>query len=112
MKTNFFSLAFLLLINIIYSQNIGDFRSIASGDWNDSTKWQTYNGTNWVAATQYPGQTSGNYSVSIEDGHTITVGTYGNGNNSPSSTSIYKIGDLIVKGQLTLNINLELNNTS
>ena len=112
MKTNFFSLAFLLLINIIYSQNIGDFRSIASGDWNDSTKWQTYNGTNWVAATQYPGQTSGNYSVSIEDGHTITVGTYGNGNNSPSSTSIYNIGDLIVKGQLTLNINLELNDTS
>ena len=112
MKTNFFSLAFLLLINIIYSQNIGDFRSIASGDWNDSTKWQTYNGTNWVAATQYPGQTSGNYSVSIEDGHTITVGTYGNGNNTPSSTSIYNIGDLIVKGQLTLNINLELNDTS
>ena len=33
MKTNFFSLAFLLLINIIYSQNIGDYRTIASGNW-------------------------------------------------------------------------------
>ena len=36
MKTNFFSLAFLLLINIIYSQNIGDYRTIASGNWEDS----------------------------------------------------------------------------
>ena len=107
MKTNFFSLAFLLLINIIYSQNIGDFRSIASGDWNDSTKWQTYNGTNWVAATQYPGQTSGTYTVTIEEinastPHIITIPT----------ASTYSIGNLVVKGQLTLNANLTLSTTS
>ena len=107
MKTNFFSLAFLLLINIIYSQNIGDFRSIASGDWNDSTKWQTYNGTNWVAATQYPGQTSGTYTVTIEEinastPHIITIPT----------ASTYSIGNLVVKGKLTLNANLTLSTTS
>ena len=107
MKTNFFSLAFLLLINIIYSQNIGDFRSIASGDWNDSTKWQTYNGTNWVAATQYPGQTSGSYTVTIEEinastPHIITIPT----------ASTYSIGNLVVKGELTLNANLTLPTTS
>ena len=107
MKTNFFSLAFLLLINIIYSQNIGDFRSIASGDWNDSTKWQTYNGTNWVAATQYPGQTSGSYTVTIEEinastPHVITIPV----------ASTYSIGNLVVKGQLTLNANLTLPTTS
>ena len=107
MKTNFFSLAFLLLINIIYSQNIGDFRSIATGDWNDSTKWQTYNGTNWVAATQYPGQTSGTYTVTIEEinastPHIITIPT----------ASTYSIGNLVVKGKLTLNANLTLSTTS
>ena len=48
MKTNFFSLAFLLLINIIYSQNIGDYRTIASGNWEDSTKWQTYDGIRFM----------------------------------------------------------------
>lgn len=112
MKTNFYTIVFVLLVNLLYSQNIGDYKTIASGNWADYTKWQIYTASGWTASTQFPGQTSGNYSVSIEDGHTITVGTYGNGNNSPSSTSIYKIGDLIVKGQLTLNINLELNDTS
>lgn len=112
MKTNFYTIVFVLLVNLLYSQNIGDYKTIASGNWADYTKWQIYTASGWTAATQFPGQTSGNYSVSIEDGHTITVGTYGNGNNTPSSTSIYNIGDLIVKGQLTLNINLELNNTS
>ena len=112
MKTNFYTIVFVLLVNLLYSQNIGDYKTIASGNWADCTKWQIYTASGWTAATQFPGQTSGNYSVSIEDGHTITVGTYGNGNNTPSSTSIYNIGDLIVKGQLTLNINLELNNTS
>ena len=107
MKTNFFSLAFLLLINIIYSQNIGDFRSIATGNWNDSTKWQTYNGTNWVAATQYPGQTSGSYTVTIEEintstPHVITIPV----------ASTYSIGNLVVKGKLTLNANLTLPTTS
>lgn len=112
MKTNFYTIVFVLLVNLLYSQNIGDYKTIASGNWADCTKWQKYTASGWTAATQFPGQTSGNYSVSIENGHTITVGTYGNGNNTPSSTSIYNIGDLIVKGQLTLNINLELNNTS
>lgn len=100
MKTNFYTIVFVLLVNLLYSQNIGDYKTIASGNWADCTKWQIYTASGWTAATQFPGQTSGNYSVSIEDGHTITVGTYGNGNNTPSSTSIYKIGDLIVKGQL------------
>ena len=107
MKTNFFSLAFLLLINIIYSQNLGDYRTIASGNWEDSTKWQTYNGTTWVATTEYPGKTFGSYTVTIEEintstPHVITIPV----------ASTYSFGNLVVKGQLTLNANLTLPKTS
>jgi hypothetical protein len=87
MKTNFYTIVFVLLVNLLYSQNIGDYRTIASGNWADCTKWQKYTASGWTAATQFPGQTSGNYSVSIEDGHTITVGTYGNGNHELKLTN-------------------------
>lgn len=113
MKKNFYSLVFLLVVNFFYSQNIGDYKTSASGNWTDYTKWQIYSASGWVAATQYPGQSNGNYSVTISDGHTITVGTYTNGNNNgPSLTAYYNFGNFIIMGQLTLNINLELNTTS
>lgn len=113
MKTKFYSLVFLLLINLLYCQNIGDYKSSASGNWTDYTKWQIYTASGWTAASQYPGQTGGNYAVTISDGHTISVGDYTNGNNNgPSLTLSYNFGNLIVMGELSLNINLELNNTS
>jgi len=107
MKTNFYTIVFVLLVNLIYSQNKGDYRTIASGNWEDSTKWQTYNGTTWVATTEYPGQTLGSYTVTIEEintstPHVITIPV----------ASTYSIGNLVVKGQLTLNANLTLPTTS
>lgn len=107
---------FTLLVSLFYvqffSQNIGDFKSVISGNWASAATWQVYTATGWVSATQYPGQTSGDYSVTISDGNTVSVGNYTNGNNSgPSLTVSYNIGGLTVLGQLTLNINMELNNT-
>ena len=107
MKTNFFSLAFLLLINIIYSQNIGDCRTIASGNWEGTNVWQVYTISGWADTTQYPGQTLGSYTVTIEEintstPHVITIPV----------ASTYSIGNLVVKGKLTLNANLTLPKTS
>jgi hypothetical protein len=50
----------------------GDFRSKASGNWNDHNTWQRYNGTTWedAASDQLPG--SGN-SVYLESGFTVDL---------------------------------------
>ncbi len=72
----------LLLLSYFYtlnsqSQIVGDYRSIASGNWTSISSWQYYNGTSWVTPTGtnpqgYPSQFSGTKSVIIQAGHTIT----------------------------------------
>jgi Cadherin-like domain len=47
----------------------GDYRSAASGNWNDNTTWQTFNGLIWMAATSTPTSQK----VTIESGHTVDV---------------------------------------
>ncbi len=49
----------------------GDYRTVKSGNWNDATVWQRYDGSNWVAASSAP--TSSNGQINIESGHTVTV---------------------------------------
>lgn len=84
----------------MFSQQIGDYKSVASGTWTTVSNWQVYNGTTWVAASQNPGQTSGTYSVTISAGTTI--------DNYPGTLSF---GDLIVYGTLRINSNFTLNTT-
>ena len=55
------------------AQSAGDFRSIANGNWNDATKWETFNGTNWISTTIYPGQNPGTAAVEIWDNHNIKL---------------------------------------
>ena len=47
------------------AQSIGDYSSIGSGNWNDPTKWQIFNGSSWVSTTTYPGQNPGTGKVTI-----------------------------------------------
>ena len=49
----------------VCAQTIGDYRSVASGNWTALATWQYYNGNAWVAATAYPGQNTGIQNVSI-----------------------------------------------
>jgi hypothetical protein len=49
----------------------GDYRTKASGNWNATTTWETYNGTAWVNAVATP--TSTNNVITIQNGHTVTV---------------------------------------
>ncbi|UKJ07564.1 beta strand repeat-containing protein [Solitalea lacus] len=84
---------FSLSINS-YAQNAGDFRSTASGGaWNVSSSWETYNGTSWVAASTYPGASSGSYAVEIVAGSTVTIST---------TISTQPMGTVTVKGTLEL----------
>jgi len=47
----------------------GDYRSAASGNWKDTTTWQTFNGSIWVAA----GSTPTSQKVTIQSGHMVAV---------------------------------------
>jgi len=86
--------ASLLLISlwfpiVLFAQTAGDYRTNrAAVNWNDETHWDTYNGTTWVTASFYPGETSGAGTVTILDGHTATL------NVSPANA----IGTLVIGG--------------
>ncbi|MDC6351867.1 hypothetical protein PP178_09905 [Zeaxanthinibacter sp. PT1] len=60
-------------IQAIHSQSTGDYRSVISGNWNNPTTWQRYNGTAWVAAVDYPGQNSDVDRVTVRGGNTVTL---------------------------------------
>ncbi len=81
---------FFLFSSFIYSQTIGDYRSIASGNWTNVNIWQYYNGTTWVAATYYPGQTGGPTvnQVSIQGGFSVTLTS-----NIPGHINSVIVGD-------------------
>jgi hypothetical protein len=74
MKNIIFFLVALISISLsVSSQSTGDYRSVSSGNWNDPSKWEMYNGSNWVAASTYPGQNSGTGAVTISVYHLITI---------------------------------------
>jgi hypothetical protein len=62
-----------LLSFSVFAQSSGDYRSIVSGNWNDASKWEIYNGTNWVSATTYPGQNPGTGIVEIMNSTEIII---------------------------------------
>lgn len=52
------------------------YRSAQSGNWTTLANWQQYNGSGWVTATSYPGQTSNNCSnpmVTIRANHLMEI---------------------------------------
>jgi len=55
----------------VLAQVNGDFRSIASGNWNATSTWERHNGTIWQAGF-FPTNTSAN-AVTIRSGHVVTV---------------------------------------
>lgn len=56
----------------------GDYRSSQTGGWNTLATWQTYDGTNWIAATALPSgvippATPTVNTITIRAGHTVTL---------------------------------------
>ncbi len=52
------------------------WRSKNSGPWTDIASWEQYTGSNWVNATEYPGQNPASEPdplAAVRNGHTITV---------------------------------------
>ena len=66
-------IASILISYTVLAQSPGDYRSIGSGNWNDATKWEIYNGSTWVGTTTYPGQNPGTGYVTIMNETEITI---------------------------------------
>jgi gliding motility-associated-like protein len=67
----FLSLSFILFYHIGYSQASGDYRSKQNGLWSASSTWETFDGANWIAASNSP--TFSNGFISILNGHIVTI---------------------------------------
>jgi hypothetical protein len=76
MKSTFILLVtFIVIIVKTSAQTAGDYRSIGSGNWNDASKWETYDGSNWVGTNAYPGQNPGAGIVTVSNQTEITITT-------------------------------------
>ncbi|SEP80311.1 hypothetical protein SAMN05444005_102343 [Flavobacterium urocaniciphilum] len=80
----------------IFSQSLGDYRSVnPGGPWTTLGSWEYYDGSSWVSAPTYPGQNpSGTGVVTIQSGHSITIGSAGINTGT--------IGSIVINGNLTL----------
>ena len=75
--------------NYLSAQAVGDYRSNDPlAFWNAPATWQTWDGSTWVVATNYPGQVTGTGVVTITDGHLIILNV----------TPAFPIGSLIIQG--------------
>jgi len=63
----------LFVSNSLFAQSVNDYRSTGNGDWTDPGTWEVYNGTAWVAATNYPGEVAGTNDVSIIGSNTVIL---------------------------------------
>jgi hypothetical protein len=74
MKSNF---TLLLIFAACFSsfnssgQSVGDYRSIATGNWATLATWQRFDGAIWVAAPSAP--TSADGVITIRSPHTVTI---------------------------------------
>jgi hypothetical protein len=93
----FLFLTFIWASAPAFSATLGDFRTKASGNWNQISTWQYYNGTTWVNAAYTPTYTDDD--IDIVGGHTVIV-------TAPVTIDQTGVaGVLIVNAGITLTIN-------
>jgi len=68
----FLIVAMVTICLTLQGQTLNDYRSKQSGQWNQVTTWERYDGAAWVAAAATPANTTANV-ITIRNGHTITV---------------------------------------
>ena len=84
------------VIGTINAQTTGDYKSVGNVTLSASTNWQTWNGTQWVAASRAP--QSGDGTITISTGNTLSTdwGQY------------FSISKLIINGSIDLKNNATL----
>ena len=94
-----FWIIFLILIAVaatVSGQVAGDYRSLATGNWNVNTTWEKYDGATWspCLAGDYPGAVPGGYTVYISGNSTVSV----------IADVVNSIGALTLSGESASNI--------
>ncbi|TMQ73698.1 MAG: hypothetical protein E6K81_03330, partial [Candidatus Eisenbacteria bacterium] len=92
-------LASVLFSASAFAQSSGDYRSAASGNWNATSTWETFNGTAWVAAGSTPTSTNG--VITVQSPHTVTV----TGAVTVDQVVISSGGQITLASGITLTIN-------
>lgn len=59
--------------DLAYDMNMPDYRSVQTGSWASATTWEYYTGSVW--STPSYGPASDGNTITINSGHTVTVGT-------------------------------------
>src|SRR5262245_34720638 len=80
----------LAVASYAQAQTAGDFRSIASGNWNSTAVWERYNGSSWVS-TVFPTNTACNV-VTVPSPHIVT------------NTAALTIDQVVIESGATLRI--------
>ncbi len=52
-------LIMLGLVSLALAQASGDYRTAQTGNWNQTSTWETFNGTSWIAAIATPASQMG-----------------------------------------------------
>lgn len=78
--------------------NTGEYRSVASGNWNDAANWQYWNETDWVNPSSAPDASDG--VITIRNGHTMTV----TDDVAIDQTTINSGGQVALNPEVTLTI--------
>lgn len=66
------ALCLLLFPAALWGQSAGDFRSFATGNWNNTATWERYDGSSWITpAPSTP--TSADGAITIRNGHIVTI---------------------------------------
>lgn len=55
---------------VLYAQETGAFRTVSTGNFNNLTIWEIFDGSTWAAASFLPNQ---NHDIYIEQTHTLTL---------------------------------------
>lgn len=88
LKSFLFTVFSLLFLSTMNAQSVGDYRSVASGNWTNVSVWQVYNGVTWTAASSYPGQLTGTNDVLIQGGYSVSISS-----TIPNTVNSLTIGD-------------------
>ena len=88
----------ILLFQVASAQSSGDYRSKQSGNWEDASSWEIYNGSSWINASNSPDSSSGN--ISILSSHTITI----NSNIIANQLTVNGNSNLVVSNGSSLEI--------
>jgi hypothetical protein len=74
MKKIYLSCCFILLVFsfTVNAQTSGDYRSFATGNWNNPATWERFDGAGWInPAPSAPANTDG--VITVQSGHIITI---------------------------------------